>query len=301
METQFGYLPEAHDFSVGDITVSTLLGLDEKRKGVEEDDFVEKDWIYTPPQRVRGLLGEESEMPYPARVFGLAKTHTLTHATATDREHLSFLVWMFGFITGMRLTDTEAGFLDATPIKTGTLHDIVWLQHSERRALGFADAFWRKHGSKISKVLSGVVHALFLSRKPLLLDFEELLYVYTAIDGCHAVWSAMNGKKPTFVPHGQRLETLCVELKTCTPTWIKDVVAARNDTLHEAIFFGEPLGFAVLGGNDLQARRPGNIILEMQNLVSRFVCAILELPCPDYICSPVNTRGRRGVTLPEGA
>jgi hypothetical protein len=27
----------------------------------------------------------------------------------------------------MRLTDTEAGFLDATPINPGALHDIVWV------------------------------------------------------------------------------------------------------------------------------------------------------------------------------
>lgn len=294
---EFGYLPEALDFSVGDVTVSTLPGLDEKRKVIEEDDCVDGDWIYPGPQRVRGLFGQESERPYPTRVFGLAKTHALAHATATDPEHLSFLVWMFGFIKGIRLTDTEAGFLDATPIKPGTLHDIAWAQHGGRRALGFADAFWRKHGSRISKVVSGVVHALFLSKKPHLLDFEELLYVYTAIDGCHAAWSAMNGKKPTFVPHGQRLMTLCTELNTCTPTWIRDVVAARNDVLHGALFFGEPLGFAVFGGNNLQARRPGNIILEMQCLVSRFVCAILGLPCSDYISSPVNTRSRHPATV----
>lgn len=297
LEMQFGYLPERHDFSVGDVTVSTLPDLDEKRKGIEESDQIERDWIYTPPQRVRHILGGESEMPCPARVFGLAKTHLLTHATATEPEHLTFLVWMFGFIVGMRLTETEAGFLDATPIKTGALHDIVWLRHGEQHALGLADEFWRKHGARVSKGLSGVVHALFLSHKPHLLGFEELLYVYTAIDGCHAVWSAMNSRKPTFLPHGQRLETLCVELKTCTPTWIKDVVAARNDALHEALFFGEPLGFAVFGGNNPGARPRGNIVLEMQSLVSRFVCSILGLPCPDYIGSPVNTRQRHGVTI----
>jgi hypothetical protein len=301
MSVEFGYLPTAHDFSVGDITVVTLPGLAEKRIGIEKSEQVESGWYYAFPWRKRGLCGEESQMPYPSRVFKLAKTHSLAHATATatDLEHLSFLVWMFGFFTGMRLTDTEYGFVDATPIKPGTLHDIVWEKSGEQRALGFADVFWRKqkHDSRISKGLSGVVHALFWSQYPHLFDFERLLYVYMAIDGCHAVWSAMKSRKPTFVPHGKRLETLCDELKTSTPTWIKDVVDSRNNALHEAIFFGEPLGFAVFGENRPQACQTGNIILELRCLVSRFVCAILSLPCPDYISSPVNTRQIIGVTI----
>lgn len=296
METQFGFLPQMQDFSVGDITVSTLPGLDEARKGIEESGQVEKGWIYSPPKRVRQLLGGEVEMPYPARVFGLPRTHTLAHATATDPEHLAFLVWMFGFIKGIRLTTTEAGFLDATPVKVGELHDMVWLEHGERQALVHADALWMKHGSRISKGLSGVVHSLFLSHKPHLLDFEELLFVYTAIDGCHAVWSAMNGRKPTSVSHGKRIEALCSELKTWTPDWIRDIVDFRNDALHEALFLGEPLGFAIF--RDLGPKgRSRNVILEMQCLVTRFVCAILGLPCADYISSPVNTHQRFGVEM----
>jgi hypothetical protein len=297
LHVEFGYLPEPHDFPIGDITVSTLPGLAETRIQIEKHDGVANGWIYAPPQRVVGLSREESEMPYPSRVFGLPKTHSLAHATATDPEHLSFLVWMFGFINGMRLTDTEMGFLDATPIKPGALNDIVWLGQGKQHALGFADAFWSKHGPRISKGLSGVVHALFLSSGPHLLDFEKLLYVYAAIDGCHAVWGSMKGRKPTSVPHRKRLVTLCRELGTVTPTWIEDVVDSRNNALHEALFFDEPLGFAGFGGNNPQAIPRGNTILELRSLVSRFVCAILGLPCPKYISSPVHTRQIFGVTV----
>lgn len=240
-------------------------------------------------------MGGVRDLPYSNRVFALPKTHSLTHATATDLDHLSFLIWMLGFIEGLRLTDTEAGFLDATPIKTGELHDIVWIQHSERRALGFADAFWKRHGARTSKGLTSVVHALFISHNPLLLDFEELLFVYTAIDGCHAVWKAMQNPPPKPVGHADRIANLCSQLGTVTPSWIQTAVGSRNDATHEGLFFDEPLGFALFHGKKPQ---PGNTILSMQKLVYRFICALLELPCPDYIKSPVNTRGQHGVTLP---
>lgn len=147
------------------------------------------------------------------------------------------------------------------------------------------------------RCLSGVVHALFLSRKPHLFDFEKFLYVYTAIDGCHWVWRTMNGRNPNSGRHGQRLGRLCAELGTSTPTWIDDVVDTRNDFMHQAIFFGEPLGFAAFRGNSAQPGQTGNTILELQSLVSRFICAILGLPCLEYISSPVNTRQIFGVDI----
>lgn len=299
MRVELGYLPTAQDFSVGDITVASLPGLAEKRATMEKSEGVANGWIYAPSQEVSDLRGDGRVMPYPSRVFGLPKTHALTHATATDPAHLSFLVWMFGFITGMRLTDTKMGFLDATPIRPGTLHDIVWIGHGAQRALSFVDAFWRRHDCdpRISKGLSGVIHALFLSQGPRLLAFERFLYIYTAIDGCYKVWSRMNEGKSAPGGHSARLAWLCAELKTCTPTWIKDVVDARNNLMHEALFFDEPLGFAGFGGNSPQASQPANIILELRCLVSRFVCAMLSLPCADYIGSPVNMRRILGVTI----
>jgi len=297
METLFGYLGEPRDFSVGDVSVSTLPDLDATRKDIEEHPQVEKQWLYGPRKGSRNLSGQERVLPYSARVFGLPATHSLTHAQATDQEQLNFMVWVFGFITGMRLTNTEAGFLDATPIKVGTLHDIIWCLEGEERAMGLADTFWKKHGPRISKGMSGVIHALFLSHTPHLLEFEKLLYVYTAIDGCSAVLHAKQGKKPTGTPHGKRLQGLCASLKTCTPPWVTEVVDTRNDAIHEGLFFGEPLGFSVFGGNEQGSRSRGNIILEMQCLVARFVCALLDLPCHAYIESPVDTRQRYGASI----
>ena len=58
-------------------------------------DEVEDDWIYAPPQQDRNFMsGEIRARPYSTRVFGLAKTHSIEHATA---EGTSISNFTFGF------------------------------------------------------------------------------------------------------------------------------------------------------------------------------------------------------------
>lgn len=298
LKVEFGYLPEPQDFTEGDIAVETLPGLDDKRKRIDSHPCVDGRWLYSPPHEFHDMFtGAVTKKPYPGRTFGLPKTHSLSHATATDPEHLSFLVWMFGFLNGIRLTHDEMGFLDATPIKTEELTDFGFFGHGERRALRYANEFWNKRGANAAKGLSAVVHALFLSHKPKLLEFEGMHYAYVALDACHAVWSVANGRDPKKGKHAERITNLCKELGVTPPPWIQDVVEARNDALHEALFFGEPLGFTVYKP---EARDGQNIVLEMQCLVSRFVCAILGLAFKEgYIASPVGNvyLGKAGLTI----
>ncbi|MEO1009601.1 MAG: hypothetical protein AAFX79_13645 [Planctomycetota bacterium] len=293
---ELGYYPKRLDFTVGDVTVSTLDDLDESAMGVNECCLIEKDWIYAPRQRVRDFMsGELTTLPYSARIFGLPKTHRIDHANAGDIEHVRFLVWVLGFIKGMRLTDAEAGFLDATPIKPGTLHDMVWDRKSEEKALGIADAFGRRHAGnpKISKMIVGVIHSLFLSQTPSLLCFEKFVYLYTALDGCHHAHSITTNQNPRAGGHAARIAKLCSAFGCPVPAWAdpqnKQVADLRNDTLHEGLFFDEPLGFRVFSGTSPTGSHQ-NILLEMRCLVCRFLCAMLGFNDQQYVTSPVNTR-----------
>ena len=85
----------------------------------------------------------EAERPYPNRIFGLPKTHTLAHAAADGPGHLDFLVWALSFFVGMRLTTTEMGFLDATPLKPRKLIDFVPSSREVERDLALAEQFWQ--------------------------------------------------------------------------------------------------------------------------------------------------------------
>ena len=204
---QFGFYPYPLKIEAGEIKISTLPDLEDKINNVNTNKYVEKDWIYSPPQHERDCLGGRvRELPYTARVFGLPKTHTIKHAAAKSEEHIDFLLWVLSFFVGMRLTSTERGFLDATPIKTAKLVDFIFHVNNPNQALILADDFWNKSCSKCCRLFTAAIHALFISQSPRNLSFEEFIYSYAAIDACYALTKRLylpNKKKKT--THKERI------------------------------------------------------------------------------------------------
>ncbi|MDF1719566.1 MAG: hypothetical protein P1U65_02730 [Minwuia sp.] len=127
----FGFFPDPLEISVGDVTIQSLPDRRQIANDVRGEQGIEKDWIFPPAQQSRDFIsGSVRTKPYSARVFGLPKTHAIAHETADDKDHLTFHLWSLSFFSGLRLTSTEAGFLDATPLKPGTLNDFVLLRDS---------------------------------------------------------------------------------------------------------------------------------------------------------------------------
>lgn len=231
--------------------------------------------------------------PYPSRVFGLPKTHRLSHARADSGEHLDFLVWALGFFSGMRLPATEAGFLDATPLSPRTLVDFVLSASGMERALDRAEAFWQSNKAYPARARRWVaaVHALFLSHNPLALQFERFINLYCAIDACFALAKDLQGVPPKHVPHALRVDWLCGQFSMPVPPWASplgnssSVASIRN----EALYMGAPLGFALHG-----VGTGGNLNGEMQALTCRFLVALLGDVSADYVKKPVTTRQMHG-------
>jgi len=303
---QFGYYPEQCNLRNGDISLAGLPSLDESIELVEaESDKIEGDWIYAGPKRELNFFTRaERTLPFPARVFGLPRTHVLAHDNADGDDHLEFLIWCLGFFAGMRLTPTQAGFLDATPIRPGKLTDFLLIRCTLVDAALLADAFWRASASnpRDAKRMTGIINTLFLAQYPPYLQFEEFMYLYTALDACYAL-TASRFPPPRRLFHAHRLEWLCGQFGIQTPDWASpasrnstEVSLVRNDAIHEALFFEEPLGFAIYGGN---ARGSGgrNIPLEMRALICRLLVAILGRPDCAYVSSPVGTRQKHALTL----
>lgn len=295
---EFGYFPKPLDISSGPITVCPLADLAMAVADIEGDDQTKGDWIYAPPQLVYNLGGGVRQYPYSARIFGLPKTHTITHKSSDGPDHLTFHLWTLSFFTGMRLTATERGFVDATPIKPGKLVDFVMLGGGLVDALALTEAFWTKHRSTPERArwIVAAVHALFLAQNPRHLQFEGFIFLYMALDACFALAKAV--RKPVgSVRHADRVKWMCDAFGMSTPAWADpasgaEVATLRNETLHEALFMGEPLGFAVHGTG---ASR--NLPLEMQALVCRLVVALLGAESCEYVRSAVDTRQRCGLNL----
>lgn len=175
---EFGFYPKPLQIEEGAITISTLPDLDDKVKGVSSSG-VEKNWIYASPQRERDFISlRVRELPYPSRVFGLPKTHVIRHAETKSEEHIDFHVWVLSFFLGMRLTTTEAGFVDATPIKPMKLVDFILSNTALSHVIRLAEAFWINNLDKHrnAKWFMAAVHALFLGQKPQSFQFEKFIY-----------------------------------------------------------------------------------------------------------------------------
>lgn len=301
---EFGYHPKPLNLSSGPITIAPLPNLAESVSDVEGCREVEGDWIYAPVQQVQHLGSGVRQRPYSARVFGLPKTHVIEHTSADGNDHLDFHLWALSFFTGIRLTSTEAGFLDATPIKPEKLVDFLLIgRGSEAAAIALAEKFWVDHRAvpERSRLIAAAVHALFLSQYPQHLQFERFLLLYTAFDACFALAKSLFRPQGR-VFHSDRVEWMCNQFGMPIPAWADpkapagaEVASVRNETIHEALFMGEPLGFALHGVGTNQ-----NLPLEMEALVCRLLVALL---CgnggkrADYVFSPVNTRQRHGLDL----
>ena len=297
----FAFYPEPLRVDTGSIRIRPLPELDEVVEGVLSSDQVENDWIYVSLQQTRDFMsGQIREKPFSARLFGLGKTHRFEHAAATGEDHVVFHLWALSFFLGVRLTATERGFLDATPIKPGRLVDFVLLGRSLERAINLAEAFWMANLSKPCNAqrFAAAVHALFLGRYPQALQFEKFIHLYAAIDACYALTKALRSSKAP-PGHRKRIGWMCGELGVKTPPWAQSTGAGdtvvsdlRNKALHEALFAGEPLGFAVHGAGGGK-----NITLEMNALICRLLVALIGGKDGSYLGSPVNTRQRHGLRL----
>lgn len=298
--SEFGYYPVEVNIETEQFSLLTLPGLIEKVERVNRDKNVIKGWIYPGNQEVYNLNGGISTMPYSHRVFRMPKTHTLKLKNTSSLETLNFAVWCLSFFKGIRLTTVEAGFLDATPIMPNKLTDFIVVGCSEKEVIELALSYItsKQRDEHSPKKIAAVVHALFLSQNPQYLSFEKFQYLYMALDGCFALSWAQHNNDPHKNPpnHSRRIRWMCKIYGLSTPSWIsrkKNISVTRNDNFHEAIFFGQPLGFSSINNS----KYGNDILLQMQALVCRLLSAILSVNDCSYIKSSVNSRERHSLKL----
>lgn len=297
---EFGYFPDPLNITTKKVSISCLPFREAAKAEVAAlSQRIKDSWIY-PPQlgvEIPGT-GEFKADPFPTRIFCLPRTHQITHTEPDSEDHLAFHLWSLSFFTGMRLTATDAGFVDATPIRPNTLTDFVLLGESLSASVELAEKFWCSNRNKPvqPKRFAAAIHALFLAQYPQALQFERFIYLYTALDACYKLANEQNSEiNSTF--HSGRVEALCEAFKIPLPDWANDkkdetLADIRNNTFHEGLYMGEPLGFALHGVNTNQ-----NLTLEMQALICRLLVAIIGADFAEYVRSPVNTRQTHGLKL----
>ena len=317
----FGFCPDPIEIESGEIAIQSLPDrqkiVDKFFEAVETKKHLEKYWFYSPRQRCHEFMKNEIyEKPYPARVFRLPKTHKITHRNADSPDHLTFHIWSLSFFLHLRLTATEAGFVDATPVKKGRLFGFVFPTNRLPDSIERAEKFWvdNRGTPKQARRFAAVIHALFLAQYPPALQFERFLYLYAALDSCFAI-ATENNRPSKPIKHGKRVEWLCERFGMDVPTWAAYdkssdeslISRIRNDALHEALYMEEPFGFALYPGNlglnyeespfyheefasYIKDIGPRNLIMEFSNLICRFLVALIGGKGIDYVKSPVTDR-----------
>lgn len=293
---EFGFYPKRLDLKTDSFSLDTLSGHDSASKYIKDHPNVENGWFYSELQETYDLRGHVITKPYRGRVFCMPKTHKLVLNGPYSENDVCFVIWCLSFFTGMRLTSTQAGFLDATPVKPGTLVDFCLSGSNESGAIQLALNFLNKEDRQVTTCmrLAAVIHALFLSQNPKNLHFEKFQYLYMALDGCFSIiWDERDKTKKIKKPlHSERVYWMCDTLGMPIPFWAdgKDNIAAvRNENFHEAIFFGQPLGFSAYGSEQSGTVRNA-ILLQMEALICRYLVALLGGTDTSYINSPLNTR-----------
>ncbi|WP_281972502.1 hypothetical protein [Ruegeria faecimaris] len=294
LSLSFGFHPNQLEIDAGDLNIRTAPDHESIVADFRSVEVIESDWVYAPPQRARDFItGAVRDKPYSARVFRLPKTHTISHRRADDEDHLVFHLWSLSLFTGLRLTATEAGFLDATPVKPGKLVDFTPFSDDLSQSIDLTERFWtdNRRNPRQSHRFEAAVHALFLAQYPPALQFERFLYLYAALDACYALATEIQPPNAR-IAHAKRAEWLCQLFDMNVPEWADssnsggaEIAAIRNDAVHEALYMDQPLGFGLHGINSNQ-----NLTLELQALICRFLVALIGGSNTSYVKSPVDTR-----------
>lgn len=123
-----------------------------------------------------------------------------------------------------------------------------------------------------------------------------------ALDACYRLTWELKGEGNPQIPHSSRIKWTCEQFHMQEPEWAhtsdgggNSISIVRNSTIHEALFFDEPLGFMTFGGRQHQAANQSNIPLQMIALTCRFIVALLGQQDASYVKTAVNTRQRHGL------
>ena len=299
---EFGYRKIPLDLRVGNVCIETLPDLDKKVRNIEDSGQIYRDWFYAPMQTIAQLgHAERYQAPYPSRIFGLPKTHIIRNDNDLELEYFQFHIWVLSLFTGQRLSATEAGFLDSTPMTLGALTDFVLTGSSLEKAIMLAENYWQANNKNRVQIarFEAAIHALFVAQNPQFLQYEQFIYLYTALDACFAILKDRQNGKIGRINHQERIAWMCSLFKMPVPAWADptastgaEVAGLRNPVIHEGLYIGEPMGFAIEG---LTGNR--NLTVEMEALTCRLLIAIIGGEKSDYIKSEVTSSQRIGLSL----
>jgi hypothetical protein len=264
LTVRFGFLSDPTELTWCTGCIKPLPDYTDILNSLRSDDRCYAGWFYPPLQAVPlAAKGDKSPPAMPTTRFSLPATHELTLYGATaDNKTAEFYIALLGLLKGLRLQREDWSHFYKSPIKSGLLCDFVARDSEIVKALTLAADFWQRYqDSQIRKLMFGAIHwHLFAQLYPF--SFERFNAQYMALDTCWRLASLtlkskvdtetnLNQRnKPT---HAERPVILAKVLGLMLPSWANltpsdsgsKLSRHRNELLHEALYLGEPIAFAV--------------------------------------------------------
>lgn len=271
IEVRFGYLQEPAAIVWSNGNIKPLDNIANIVERLQSDENAYGDWFYPPLEPAPHALQESKNAPLiQTEIFSLPSTHllSLNGRDATD-EYANFIIALFGMLKGRRLQ--REGFQHFYRASLAPMPSCDF--NADKRGIAYAleqaSEFWLKHpDAEIRKLTFGALH-WHLFAQLYRHSFERFNAQYMALDACHKLASKTWAG---FIPadkHAKRASELCTQLGVPMPEWAKPHLAGkkitcaladcRNELIHEAIYAGQPVGFAIT--NEVQTMEDELILL----------------------------------------
>jgi hypothetical protein len=295
---EFGFLANATaiTWQGGANKIEPLAKHAEVVAAMQREIYVHDGWCYPPLSPVKSGVNA----PLIPAGFALPATHQLHLSdTTADDEEANFMIALFGLLKGQRLQRPEWQHFYKAPVAS-KLNDFLATDAPISKTLDIATAFWRQYTPEVRKLAFGALH-WHLFAQLYEHQFERFNAQYMALDACAELALATSfpgypAKRPT---HAIRASVLCDCTGAPKPAWVdpfvpwKDCALARrrNALAHEAMYGGQPVGFAYPADHTLME-------LELTGLVARIFMRLLGVR-NEYTDSPCTTLAMTVFGLPK--
>lgn len=289
---RFGFLKEPVSVTWKYGSIEPLPNFEKIVSCFEQSAGVYKGWVYPPLRAVDGKRAAEKQAWVP-RGFSLPASHRLIFQPDSDPVHADFFIALFGMLKGLRLQRESWQHLYKCPTKVGTLCDFDANNRQISTTLDLATEFLLRYPDELTRKLAfGAIH-WHLFAQLYEYPFERFNAQYTALDACWSLAVATLSVKAK--GHAERPKALAQALGLQTPGWALPISEGKNECslsqrrnalVHEAMYAGEPIGFAHPVTNRSMA-------IELQEFVARCLLALLGVR-NEYTRSAVGAKQTLG-------
>jgi len=266
MEIKFGYLLNSSELKVGAVRIKPLPEFDRIVDGYK--DYCENGdgWFYPPLTK--------TQPKRTSQYFKLMPTHSAeTTDMASDDHYIRYLILAYGFMYGVYLLPENYLYFNRTPYELRKLNHLVALPGDIELGMCKMSEIYLNSNFYRRKRLFSVVHWFLLSQT-YRMKWEFFENQYKVIDCIYGLTFENMNK----IPHSNRPVKLAEKYEIEVPDWaiIEDdktsrLSRIRNELIHEAMFDGEPIGYAL---------PKENFKLEFAAFNLKLICGLMGLNTP---------------------